>query len=309
MRHNVFRVVCIVVSILLLVVSLQYVSYIWPMAIVGALQMQICVACLAIILLSALSVRHWYSLLLGAACVVLIAHPILMLREFAQPPASGAVPALSLLSIKIVDEKVDDAALQQTIEEANADILIVTSASSLANRHDLARQSYPFRIGCEDPVNARCTVMLLSRRPLADTRFQELSPIGSELAAASLSIDGTRVRVFATRLSKMWFDTFHSFELFTITRVLRGTREPVLLAGDFSAPVIVPDMRWFLGNNRLRNAYSEPATWPVAFGPLGISNDHVFFRAPLSVLSFKRTDERGQSGYISLLSDVAITTE
>lgn len=309
MRHSVFRVVCIVVSVLLLLVSLQYVSYIWPLAIVGALQMQIGFACLAIILLSALSVRRWYSLLLGAACVVLIAHPILMLREFAQPPVPGAVPALRLLSIKIVDEKVDDAALQQTIEEANADILIVTSASSLANRHDLARQSYPFRIGCEDPVNARCTVMLLSRRPLADPRFQELSPIGSELAAASISIDGTRVRVFATRLSKMWFDTFHSFELFTITRVLRGTREPVLLAGDFSAPVIVPDMRWFLGNNRLRNAYPEPATWPVAFGPLGISNDHVFFRAPLSVLSLKRTDERAQSGYISLLSDVAITTE
>lgn len=309
MRHNVFRVVCIIVSLLLLLVSVQYVADLWPMAIVGALQMQIGAVCLAIILLSAFFVRHWYSLLLGTACVVLIAHPILALREFAQAPEPGAVPALRLLSIKIVDEKVDDVALGQAIDQANADILVVTSASSLASRRDLARQSYPFHVGCDDPASSRCTVMLLSRRPLADPRFQQLSPIGSELAAASLSINGMRVRVFATRLSKMWFDTFHNFELFTITRTLRETREPVLLAGDFSAPVIVPDMRWFLGNNRLSSTYPEPATWPVSFGPLGISNDHIFFKAPFSVLSLKRTDERGQSGYISLLSDVAIKTE
>jgi endonuclease/exonuclease/phosphatase (EEP) superfamily protein YafD len=306
MKHIVFCVACTVVSIVLLAVCLRYFADTWPLTIIGAMQMQIGALCLAIVLLSSLLVRHWYGLLLGVASVLLAAHPMLMLGAFARPPAPDAVPALRLLSINIVDSAAGDAALDQTIEEANADILVMTSTSSLAGRMNLAGQSYPFRAGCDDPVNSRCSVMLWSRRPLSDIRFQQLSPVGSELIAATLSIDGQRMRVFATRLSKTWFDTFHSFELFNITRVLRETTEPVLLAGDFSAPVIVADMRWFLGNNKLSSVYPEPATWPAWLGPLGVSNDHIFFKAPLSVLSVKRIDANGRSRYVSLLSNVAI---
>jgi endonuclease/exonuclease/phosphatase (EEP) superfamily protein YafD len=295
-----------VVSIVLLIVCLRYVLDIWPLLIIGALQMQIAALCLAIVLLSTFFVRHWYSLLLGIASAILVAHPMLMLGEFAQAPTPGVVPTLRLLSIKILDDAADDAALQRTVDEANADILVMTTTGSLAGRRDLMRQSYPFRVGCDDPPNSRCTVMLLSRRPLSDLRVEQLSPVGGELVSAIVPIEGRRVRVFATRLSKTWFDTFHSFELFNITRVLRQTNEPVLLAGDFSAPVIVADMRWFLGNNRLSSVYPEPATWPLSLGPLGISNDHVFFKAPLSVLSVNRTGGTGRSGSISLLSSIAI---
>ncbi|MBW9055970.1 endonuclease/exonuclease/phosphatase family protein [Rhizobium mesosinicum] len=306
MRHTFFCVACTVVSIVLLTICLRYVSDMWPLTIVGALQMQIGALCLAIVLLSSLFVRHWYGLLLGIASVVVAAHPMLMLGEFAGTPAPGAVPGLRLLSIKILDDALDDAALKQTIDEANADLLVVTTTGSLAGRRGLMRQSYPFRVGCGDPTYARCTVMLLARRPLSNLRVQQLSPVGSELISATVPVEGRRVRVFATRLSKTWFDTFHSFELFNITRVLRQTHEPVLLAGDFSAPVIVADMRWFLGNNRLSSVYPEPATWPVSLGPVGISNDHVFFKAPLSVLSVNRTDGNGRSGYISILSNILI---
>jgi len=306
MRHTVFCVACTVVSIILLIVCLRYVSNIWPLAIVNALQMQIGALCLAIVLLSNIFVRHWYSLLLAIASVVLVAHPTLMLGEFARAPAPGSGPALRLLTIKILDDAADDAALKKTVDEANADVVIMTTTGSLAGRRDLMRQSYPFHAGCDDSANSRCTVMLLARRPISDLRFQQLSPVGSELISAAFPIEGRRVRVFAIRLSKMWFDTFHSFELFNITRILRETKEPVLLAGDFSAPVIVADMRWFLGNNRLSSVYSEPATWPAWLGPLGVSNDHVFFKAPLSVLSVNRTDTTGRSGYVSLISNIAI---
>lgn len=310
MRHIVFCVACTVVSIVLFIVCLRYVYDTWPLAIVGALQMQICALCLAIVLLSSLFVRHWYGLLLGIASVLLATHSMFMLGMFARAPAPApapdAVTALRLLSINILDDTAGDAALKQTIEEADADVLVMTTTGSLVRRRDLMRQFYPFRVGCGDPDNSRCSVMLLARRPLSDIRFQQLSPIGSELIAATLSIEGQRVRVFATRLSKTWFDTFHSFELFNITRVLRVTNEPALLAGDFSAPVIVADMRWFLGNNRLSSVYPEPATWPAWLGPLGVSNDHVFFKAPLSVLSVNRTDRNGRSGYVSLLSNIAI---
>ncbi|WP_377409166.1 endonuclease/exonuclease/phosphatase family protein [Rhizobium viscosum] len=268
--------------------------------------MQICALCLAIVLLSSLFVRHWYGLLLGIASVLFAAHAMFMLGTFARAPAPDAVTALRLLSINIFDDAAGDAALKQTIEEADADVLVMTTTGSLVGRRDLMRQSYPFRVGCDDSNNSRCSVMLLARRPLSDIRFQQLSPVGSELIAATLSIEGRRVRVFATRLSKTWFDTFHSFELFNITRILRATNEPVLLAGDFSAPVIVADMRWFLGNNRLSSVYPEPATWPAWLGPLGVSNDHVFFKAPLSVLSVNRTDRTGRSGYVSLISNIAI---
>jgi endonuclease/exonuclease/phosphatase (EEP) superfamily protein YafD len=273
---------------------------------VNALQMQIGALCLAIVLLSNIFVRHWYSLLLAIASVVLVAHPTLMLGEFARAPEPGSGPALRLLTIKILDDAADDAALKKTVDEANADVVIMTTTGSLAGRRDLMRQSYPFHAGCDDSANSRCTVMLLARRPISDLRFQQLSPVGSELISAAFPIEGRRVRVFAIRLSKMWFDTFHSFELFNITRILRETKEPVLLAGDFSAPVIVADMRWFLGNNRLSSVYSEPATWPAWLGPLGVSNDHVFFKAPLSVLSVNRTDTTGRSGYVSLISNIAI---
>ncbi len=197
---------------------------------------------------------------------------------------------------------------RKTVDEANADVVIMTTTGSLAGRRDLMRQSYPFRAGCDDSVNSRCYCHASG----APTAFgSPFSAVKSDRQRVDLRCPPdrrpTRACFLQPGFRRCGSIRFTASNSSTITLILRETKEPVLLAGDFSAPVIVADMRWFLGNNRLSSVYPEPATWPAWLGPLGVSNDHVFFKAPLSVLSVNRTDSDWSVGVcFSLISNIAI---
>jgi endonuclease/exonuclease/phosphatase (EEP) superfamily protein YafD len=120
-------------------------------------------------------------------------------------------------------------------------------------------------------------------------------------------MDGQHVNFASAHLSKPYFDEFHADELQILYHILQLTKGPLLLAGDFNAAVIAPDMQHFLSETGLRHVFPEPPTWPIEAGPLGISIDHVFARAPLRLKSVRRIKDAMGSNHYGLISEFVVT--
>lgn len=309
MKDTIFCVLNVLVSVVLIILSLRYVTDYWLLAFVYSLQTHIAIVCMAVILFSLLFKRHWYTGFLLVVGLFLAIHPFFMLREFAGTPesADAGQQVFRLMSFNILNsnfpngEKIADA-----IITSNADVAFILEAPPINSQVQRISQTYPYRVGCGEGM-PKCGIVVFSKRPILDSAIKSLSDLWSNrLVRVVIDLDGQPVNFVAVQLAKPYFDEFHMFELYNLSRVLRDIKGPLVLAGDFNSAIIAPDMQRFLRANQLKNVFPEPTTWPILAGRYGISIDHVFARAPLQLKSVNRIEDNMGSNHFGLMSEFVI---
>ncbi|MEZ2219867.1 endonuclease/exonuclease/phosphatase family protein [Rhizobium sp. RCC_161_2] len=310
MRQTIYCVLCVLATLLLVTLAARYIIDIWLLAFFESLQTHFSLFGVALALLALLFRRHWYAVLLLVFGVGLAVHSVLMLREYAAGPttATDASQSFKLLSFNIENSNFENGArITDFILASNADVVEIFEAEPIKTELQRISGAYPYSVGCND-MSIECDSLLLSKRPF---QTQDMRSLGSlwrnRFILATIDMDGQPVNFVSAHLSKPYFDEFHADELSILGPILKGIEGPLILAGDFNASVIAPDMRDFLRDTGLNHAFPEPATWPVMAGAYGIAIDHVFARAPLQLISVKQIPDAMGSNHFGLMTEFSIS--
>jgi endonuclease/exonuclease/phosphatase (EEP) superfamily protein YafD len=308
MRDTIYCVFCVLITCVLAILSARYLTDIWILAFFESLQTHFGIACIIGALLTLVVRRHWYAMVMLVVALAVTGHSIVLLHAHAAPPAdTSAQPSFRLLSFNIDNDNfANSETIGDLIVNSKADIVEVFEASPLLSQMARLTAAYPYRIGC-GVMTSECDSLLLSKRPFLNQTMRSLSVLWqNRFVMATIDMDGHKVAFATAHLSKPYFDEFHSFELNILYHVLHATKEPLLLAGDFNASVIEPDMREFLDRSQLQHAFPEPATWPIEAGAYGIAIDHVFARAPLQLKSVRQIPDALGSNHYGLMTEFTI---
>ncbi len=308
MRDTVYCAICVITTCILGVVAARYVSDMWILAFFESLQTHIGIACIAAALLALAVRRHWYAALMLLAAIVVTGHSVVLLHaQSGVPTADGAQPSYRLLSFNIDGDNFSNAEkIADLILNSKADVVEVFEAQPMLSQMARLTALYPYRIGC-GVMTEGCDSLLMSKRPFVSQSVRSMSGLWKDrLILATIDFDGQKIAFASAHLSKPYFDDFHADELADLTEVLDAMPEPLLLAGDFNAAVIEPDMQAFLRRGKLRHVFPEPSTWPVEAGAFGIAIDHVFAREPLRLESVHRIEDAMGSNHYGLITDFTI---
>lgn len=307
MRHTVFCVLSVLITLVLALVSLRYFTDFWLLSFVYSFQVHLGLAC-AVGSVTALAVkRHWYGLLMLALATFLSVHGFIMLREFVGKPVPEDAPALfRLLSFNIeIDNDGSDGRIADAILASGADVVDIMEAEPIARELPRLQQLYPYRIGCDAP--RECDTLVLSKRPFLSRGITDLGSLWTRrLTSAEIDFDGTRIHFLFPHLSKPYFDKFQVGELQDLRDAVWSSQGPLVVAGDFNSAIIAPGIQHFLRETGLKSVFPEPATWPIRAGVLGISIDHVFARSPLLLKSTSRLDDNFGSNHFGLVADFVL---
>lgn len=308
MKDTLFCIGSVLVSLLLALMSLRYITHIWLLAFVYSFQVHFALAAIAAILVLLLIKRHWYAYLLLAVAVTLLGHGVIMLREFAAPPAHAETPSLfRLMSFNIEHENFANAgSIADLIVASNADVVNILEAAPL--RPYIARLSstYPFRIGCGAETN-ECDNLVLSKRPYVEKKVSSLGELWrNRLTRFSIDFGGTRIGFLTAHLAKPYFDDFQSDELADLLTATTVTDGPLVVAGDFNSAILDPRIQRFMRRAGLHTVFPEPATWPIKAGRFGIGIDHVLARPPLRLKSVERIKDNMGSNHFGLMAEFTV---
>ncbi|MCZ7480306.1 endonuclease/exonuclease/phosphatase family protein [Rhizobium rhizogenes] len=297
-----------VVAAVLFIASLRYVTDFWLLAFVTSFQLHIAIVCILLSCLVFWVTRDAVSALLVVWSLALAIHAVAMLMEFstsANPPPDAR--PFRLLSFNVLmDNAVNADAIADTILESGADAVYLFEAAALQSALPRLQQTYPYRFGCYSGTPT-CDLLILSKRPLLEGRFHSLSDLRRDrFAIASVDVDGTELTLAAGHITKPYFDDYHRDELDEVSEILFRVTGPLILAGDFNSASIAPDMRAFLSANELKKATWEPATWPTEAGRFGIAIDHIFARAPATLMKTTRLPQSLGSNHYGLMADFMI---
>ncbi|MDL2405086.1 endonuclease/exonuclease/phosphatase family protein [Rhizobium calliandrae] len=315
MRHTIYCVLCVLATLALAILAARYVTDLWLLGFFESLQVHISLFGIALALLALLFKRHWYAVFLLAVGIGLAVHSVMMLREYAAvppvnpPAAAGASKSFTLLSFNIDDDNSSENGVRiaDLIVGSKADVVEIFEARSILSQLPRITDIYPYRIGC-GVMTTDCDSLLLSKRPLLTQDMHSLGSLwDNRFIHATIDMDGQTVNFVSAHLSKPYFDEFHTIELNILAPILKDIQGPLILAGDFNASVIIPDMRDFLGDTGLRHVFPEPATWPIKGGAYGIAIDHVFARAPLRLQSVRQIPDAMGSNHFGLVTEFSVS--
>jgi len=312
MRHTVYCVLCVLATLALGILAARYVADSWILAFFDSLQTHISLVAIVLALIALVFKRHWYATFLALVGVALLVHSVIMLQEHAVPsfiaPAEASVGSFRLLSFNIEDSNFENGGrIADLIIGSKADIVEIFEAGPIFSQMDRITQVYPYRIGC-GVMTSDCDSLMLSKRPFQTQLMRSLGSLwDNRFILATIDMEGQPVNFASVHLSKPYFDAFHQIELDLLGSILGDVKGPLILAGDFNASVIVPDMRDFLAATGLRHAFPEPATWPIEAGAYGITIDHVFARAPLRLVSVKQIPDAMGSNHFGVMTEFGIS--
>ncbi|HBF31081.1 endonuclease/exonuclease/phosphatase family protein [Rhizobium sp.] len=310
MRVLLFHVGATLLCMALTVFALRYVADFWGPAVVFSLQLHAGVA-LVLLALFCLALRPGaVSLMMLCASVLIVGHAVLMVwnsRPLPFPTETAAAQNLRVLSFNILGENLENGgAIADYIVQSGADIAYVMEAEPVGLHLDRLSKTYPYRIGCGDHTTT-CDLLLLSKYPLENIYVGNLSDLRKDrFAMAQIHVGSIPLNLAAAHLSKPYFDSYHTYELAGLGDALSKINGPVLLAGDFNAATIAPDMQELLKRTGMTTAGFEPATWPIGAGVLGVSIDHIFIRTPLMAKKLSRIPSNFGSNHYGLIADLVL---
>ncbi|MDQ0454496.1 endonuclease/exonuclease/phosphatase family protein [Rhizobium paknamense] len=301
------------VGVLLLVafgiVCLRGLTGFWPPGFIHSLQLHVGLAMLAGAGLMALLRRGWLARLAFLAALIVTAQAVwLIVRSLPSAPAVTAeAEPLKVLSFNVLGDNLENgAAIADFIQASGADVAYVMEAEPVGLHLDRLSKTYPYRIGCGAHTDT-CDLLLLSKYPLTDIFVGSLSDLRRDrFAMANINVRGAPLRLVAAHLSKPYFDDYHLEETEELADVLEDFDGPLLLAGDFNASILAPDMQRLLERTGLTTTGLEPATWPIRAGRFGVPIDHIFIRAPLSARSLTRIPSNFGSNHYGLMADLLL---
>lgn len=308
MRHTLFCVGSVLVSLLLAAISLRYVTHTWLLAFVYSFQVHFALAGLAASLVLILIKRHWYAYLLVAVSAALAAHGVLMMKEFEAAPATAASrPLLRLMSFNIENDNIENSGrIAEIVIASGADLVTILEAAPLLRELSRISATYPYRIGCGVGTPG-CDTLVLSKRPLLDQAVSTLGDLWpNRLVQVTVDVDGTPVHLASVHLAKPYFDDFQVGELWDLRNAVKSVDGPLIVAGDFNSAIIAPRIQDFVRATGLNAAFPQPSTWPVRAGKLGIAIDHVLARPPLRLMSVSQVADNVGSNHYGLIAEIAI---
>lgn len=310
MRKTLSIIIATLALPLLVALAGRYVSGHWLFFTFASFQIHGAVLALAMTLLAFLLHRTWPSLIMALVAAVIGLHGYRMLDDFQQPALNNtyALPLFRLLSINIMGDnsRANGARIADYIIGSGADVVMIQESAPIGPDIDRIKVIYPYRLGC-GAKTITCDSSLWSKRPLVSGEVMTASPIYRDrLMMASIDFGGTLVHFANVHLTKPYFDNMHEIELGKIAKAVEATTGPMILAGDFNASILTPDVRAFLQRTGLRTAGREPNTWPVGFEQIGAAIDHVFVRDPLHLTYVRRAEQTNGSNHYGLVAEVVL---
>lgn len=313
MRAILFHVTATLLGLALALFALRYASDFWGGAALFSLQLHAGVVMVLLALFCLVLRPGAFALTLLGASLFILGHAALMVWN-ALPPAYPAATVnghgLRVLSFNVLGENLENGgAIADYILQSGADIAYVMEAAPVGMHLDRLSKTYPYRIGCGEHTGT-CDLMLLSKYPLESIHVGNLSDLRRDrFAMARMRVGDAILNLAAAHLSKPYFDGYHTDELAALAEALRGVDGPLLLAGDFNAATIAPDMQELLKRTGLTTAGREPATWPIGAGSLGVPIDHIFIRAPLTAQTLARIPSNFGSNHYGLIADFSLPAQ
>ncbi len=304
MRHTVFCVLSVLITIVLALVSLRYLTDFWLLSLVYSFQVHLSIICAVGAVIALFFKRHWYGFLMLAVATFLNIHGVIMLREFAgKPPSENAPRLFRLMSFNIENDNFENGGrIADAILASGADVVDIMEAEPVFAQLPRLQQLYPYRIGCD--ASATCDTLVLSKRPFARQEIRDIGELWKQrLVSISIDFDGTPVDLLFPHLSKPYFDDFQADELADLTAFMKPHTGALVVAGDFNSSILAPTIQHFLRGTGLKTDFPEPTTWPVSAGSFGISIDHIFARPPLLIRSTSRLEDSFGSNHYGLVSD------
>jgi len=309
MRYFLSVAICVIVSLVLVAIAARYLGGAWVFATVHSLQFHLAILCALATLLALLLDRSLYGGLLLAASLALGLHALWMTGEMVQRPfdENAGLPPLRLMSFNVLWDNYENAgAIRDMILASGADVVNVLEAEPLLGELAALSRVYPYRIGCGE-MTTTCDLMVLSKTPLSRPSVHSLSSLFEQrMILSDISWHGQTIHMAAIHTTKPYFDDFQTFELTNAARLLQRIEGPLLVAGDFNASSIAPNVRTFLRWNGLRTAPFEPPTWPSWAGWFGVPIDHVYVREPLRIRSLERLPSAMGSNHYGLMAEIVL---
>ncbi|RUM07490.1 endonuclease/exonuclease/phosphatase family protein [Rhizobium chutanense] len=308
MREIIYWILCAFLTAAIAIVSLRYVTNFWLLSFLYSFQVHFGVLFVAASLIILAVRRQIYGFVLLFASVLLVAHGVIMLREFSEDGKSAdRSPLFRLMSFNIaIDNWKNSTAITDMVVASNADVVNLLEAKPLTFHLQQLFKAYPYHIGCDNGKDS-CDTLLLSKRPFVSRQVASMGSLRKDrMVISSVEFGGETINLVSAHLTKPYFDDFQMAELEDLAKTLGSIDGPLVLAGDFNSSVIAPSIQSFLREQKLKTIVPEPATWPAGAGVLGIAIDHIFARAPLRLTSLKRLDDNFGSNHSGLIAEFVL---
>ncbi|WP_028748894.1 endonuclease/exonuclease/phosphatase family protein [Rhizobium mesoamericanum] len=308
MKDTLYCIGSVLLSLLLALVALRYITHVWLLAFVYSFQIHFALAAIVGCLMLLLLKRHWYAYTLLTIAVVLLGHGMIMLREFAAAPSDAETPPLfRLMTFNIEHENFANAdRIADFIIASNADIVNILEAAPLRPQIARLAAAFPYFIGCGAETD-ECDTLVLSKRPFTDKKVKSLGELWrNRLTRSAIDFDGVTINFLAAHLAKPYFDDFQTDELVDLKSAASAIDGPLVLAGDFNSAIVDPRIQRFMRGTGFQSVFPEPASWPIKAHSFGISIDHVLARPPLRLKSVKRIQDNFGSNHFGLMAEFTI---
>ncbi|MBX5215908.1 MULTISPECIES: endonuclease/exonuclease/phosphatase family protein [unclassified Rhizobium] len=308
MRNIVYWILSAFLTLAIAVVSLRYLTNFWLLSFIYSFQIHLGLTYAAASLVILAVRRHAYGVALLLVSLLLTAHGVIMLREFAEDDrGTGTAPLFRLMSFNVaIDNWKNSTAIADMVIASNADVVNLLEAKPLTFHLQRLFKVYPYHIGCDNGKDS-CDTLVLSKRPFVTRQVASIGSLRKDrLVAASVDFGGQTVNLVSAHLTKPYYDDYQMEELGDLSKALDAISGPLVLSGDFNSSSIAPSIQALLRKQKLKTMAPEPATWPIAADRYGIAIDHIFARAPLHLTSLKRLDDNLGSNHSGLIAEFIV---
>ncbi|WP_429930579.1 endonuclease/exonuclease/phosphatase family protein [Agrobacterium vitis] len=310
MKSMLLHIMATLLVLALGVFALRYTTSFWGAGVIYSLQLHAGLAMLLMALFCLALRPGLFTMTLLAATLFIAGHAVWMIWATLPPTPRvdlARMQPFRVLSFNVLGDNLENGgAITDYILESGADVAYVMEAAPVSLHLDRLAKTYPYRIGCGEHTPT-CDLMILSKYPLDMIYVGNLSDLRRDrFAMAKIHVGGTALHLAAAHLSKPYFDGYHMEELGELGDVLSGIDGPLLLAGDFNASTLAPDMQKLLKVTGMTTTGLEPATWPIIGGAFGVPIDHIYIRSPLMAAKLSRIPSNFGSNHYGLITDLLL---
>ncbi|MCE7030945.1 endonuclease/exonuclease/phosphatase family protein [Jiella avicenniae] len=244
--------------------------------------------------------------IIAAASTGIAAYLLLLILPAMAVTGQGAGERqLSLISFNVLGTNPNGPEIARFLAGSDADVVAVLEARPVYASLAALEEIYPYKVGCE--TAAKCDSLLLSRYPLSNIEVRSLSHFSPDrYIQAKLTVGGKEVTVVSVHMTKPYFDAAEEEEIAALIREVRKIDVPLVVAGDFNAAPWSPPLQWLLNQTGLRFGSHLVATWPVAFGSLGIPIDHILAGSGAQVADVSALPDAFGSNHRGLMAKIAV---
>lgn len=246
------------------------------------------------------------------ACLVaylLLMTPVLHSANGGSP--SNSEPNLRILTTNVYDKNHDPAALLKLIRDTDPDVVVLQEVNEeWQNLLAPLESEYP-QHACS-PRYPRGGTDLAQYWRIPSEALAELAESGIPATSTEIKVDGISVRVvnvhtaapFSPHRAARYRDQMEA-----LTKWLKESGEPVIVAGDFNSSVWSPLYRKLVHEAGLvsaREGRGLLGTWPSFFGPLRSPIDHILVSPGIEVVACRVGPGIG-SDHRPLIADLRIS--